>query len=140
MQLILFRVRPETKTLLKWSPQVANGLLIISLTPPPGSEAALEEWAVKNHLPEVMSSRRFVSAGLYKTTDLPTLPGVEVLESSYVTVYEVDAATAEELDDAGDGLREMLARGDTSFPIELLMGSEITSSWVLPVSVMGATN
>jgi hypothetical protein len=111
-------------------------LLIISVTPDPDYVAAFEEWAVKNHLPEVRSSRRFLSAGLYRTTDLPTLPGVEVLDRQYVTVYEVDAATAEELDDAGDGLREMLAAGDTAFPIDLLIGSEITSTWVLPVAVV----
>lgn len=116
---------------------MANGLLIISLNPVPDAVEAFEKWVVNNHLPEVMSSRRFVKAGLYRTTDLPTLPGVEVMDRSHYTVYEVAAATEAELDDAGDGLREMLAAGDTSFPIELLISTEMTSSWILPLAVLG---
>jgi hypothetical protein len=114
---------------------MSNALLIISITPVAGNEEAFEEWVVKNHLPEVASSRRFVSAGLYRATDVATLPGVPVGERSFFTVYELEAATAAECEDAAQGLREKLAAGETSFSPSILDPAQMTASWVLPVAV-----
>jgi hypothetical protein len=76
-----------------------------------GQDDALNKWYDTEHIPDAIAAApRFVAATRYKFSQVELLPGAGI-GHRYLTVYEVEGETDEELKDAAESLRAVFFGG-----------------------------
>jgi hypothetical protein len=79
-----------------------------------GEDAALDHWYNVEHIPDaVAAAPRFTAATRYRLSDVQLLPGAGVDGHRYLTVYELEGESDQELTEAADSLRAVFFGGAT---------------------------
>ena len=115
---------------------MASAVLLVLLDSIDEAQAdELSTWCLKNVFPEALTSRRFVSATLYHRSDIGILPEVPAPPQRFYAIYQMDASTPEELEEAAQHVRDRLASGAMEMS-PALDPSVFQSAFLLPIGTV----
>jgi hypothetical protein len=88
-------------------------LMLAMLSPVPGREEEFNTWYDDVHAAEALATPGLISITRYRMGSTQIFPGCEI-DTSYLTIYEVDGDTEEDFERVATSLRTFFLGGDST--------------------------
>lgn len=113
---------------------MARALLLVLSNVRDGADVdEFNQWYDTVHGPEMVERGAAVSFRRYRTSDIPLRPGMPAPEQSYVCVYEIEAATDEDVQRIVDQLEA--TKSQTRGVSDSMDKGSIAAAFLLPVGI-----